>query len=240
VSQTTPINWPVSKYRPAPSFFAPLAAGLPAALEWPLRINVPAYKRALFRRGHPLETRDADDAAGFGDARARFARLVLPHLPAAYGLARSLTKNPSDAEDVVQEACLRAYRALDSTSVVNARAWLLTIVHNTTSTWLRKNRSATVVAVDNLESVEQMQTASAATDNATPEAAVIAKTDGAQLEAALQQLPVLFREILVLREIEGLSYREIAEVTGIPIGTVMSRLARARERLITIIGRSQP
>jgi RNA polymerase sigma-70 factor (ECF subfamily) len=186
-----------------------------------------------------LESRDANHPADFGDARARFARLVLPHLPAAYGLARSLTRNPSDAEDVVQETCLRAYRALNGTSVVNARAWLLTIVHNTAYTWLRKNRSGIVVAVDNLESVEQMQTASHVTD-ATPEAAVVAKTDGTQLEAAMQQLPALFREILVLREIEGLSYREIAEVTGIPIGTVMSRLARARERLIAIIGQRRP
>jgi RNA polymerase sigma factor (sigma-70 family) len=155
-------------------------------------------------------------------------------------LARSLTKNSFDAEDVVQEACLRAYRALAGTSVTNARAWLLTIVHNTAYTWLRKNRSGVVVAVDNLESVELMQTTTSEASDATPEAAVIAKADGAQLEAAMQQLPALFREVLVLREIEGLSYREIAEVTGTPIGTVMSRLARARDRLIAIIGRGQP
>ena len=197
---------------------------------------MPGSDRALLRRGDIVDFRHGEDSATSGDAKARFARLVLPHLPAAYGLARSLTRNRSDAEDVVQEACLRAYRALDNTPVANARAWLLTIVHNTAYTWLRKNRPAAVVAVDNLEAAEQAQAGSFGVDKETPEAAIIAKTDGAYLEAAIGGLPALFREVLILREIEGLSYREIAEVTGVPVGTVMSRLARARERLIAAVG----
>jgi RNA polymerase sigma-70 factor (ECF subfamily) len=141
---------------------------------------------------------------------------------------------------VVQEACLRAFHAIDSTNVVNPRAWLLTIVHNTANTWLRKNRPAAIVAVDNLEAAEEMQACSLGSDNKTPEAAVIAKTDAVHLEAAMRKLPPLFREVLVLREMEDLSYREIAEVTGVPVGTVMSRLARARVQLMTIIGAGAP
>jgi RNA polymerase sigma factor (sigma-70 family) len=239
VRQATHIDRPVFDTEPVSSCSMPLAARLAAALEWPTWTRVSDPGQVPFRRGHALDSPDADNP-DTSDAGARFARLVLPYLPAAYGLARSLTKNSFDAEDVVQEACLRAYRALAGTSVTNARAWLLTIVHNTAYTWLRKNRSGVVVAVDNLESVELMQTTTSEASDATPEAAVIAKADGAQLEAAMQQLPALFREVLVLREIEGLSYREIAEVTGTPIGTVMSRLARARDRLIAIIGRGQP
>ncbi len=227
----TPLPWPGD------------VVGWPLALaakpvHYPWATSLPGAAMAFLRRG---DTADADNTAAsvdVGDAKARFARLVLPHLPAAYGLARSLTKNPSDAEDVVQEACLRAYRAIGGTAVANARAWLLTIVHNTAYTWLRKNRPAGIIAVDDLGAVEHMQTCSLDADSETPEAAIIAKTDGACLEAAMRELPALFREVLALREIEGLSYREIAEVTGVPVGTVMSRLARARERLISAIGRN--
>jgi RNA polymerase sigma-70 factor (ECF subfamily) len=186
-----------------------------------------------------LSASDFEDLADFGNAKARFARLVLPHLAAAYALARSLTRNPSDAEDVVQEACLRAYRALDNTPVANARAWVLTIVHNTAYTWMRKNRPPSIVTADDLEAVEQRQPVSLESVSATPEASIIAKTDGARLEAMMQELPPQFREVLMLREVEGYSYREIAEVTGVPIGTVMSRLKRARDQLIAAIGRGQ-
>jgi RNA polymerase sigma-70 factor (ECF subfamily) len=186
-----------------------------------------------------LSSSDFEDQTDLGNAKARFARLVLPHLAAAYGLARSLTRNPSDAEDVVQEACLRAYRALDNTPVANARAWVLTIVHNTAYTWLRKNRTPSIVAVDDLEAVEQIQSVSLDAASSTPEAEIIAKTDGARLEAMMRELPPQFREVLMLREVEGYSYREIAEVTGVPIGTVMSRLKRARDQLIAAIGRDQ-
>ena len=162
-----------------------------------------------------------------------------PHLADAYALARWLTGNRADAEDVVQEACLRAFRGIGGFAGVNARAWLLTIVRHAAYTWLGKNRSAALVMVDDLEAVERQQASvGTASESApeTPEAALIAKTDAARLEAAIAELPVPFRETLVLRDVQGLDYREIAEVTKVPIGTVMSRLARARRRLIARIG----
>jgi RNA polymerase sigma-70 factor (ECF subfamily) len=167
------------------------------------------------------------------DDKARFARIVLPHLADAYSLARWITGNRADAEDVVQEASLRAFRAIWNADS-NPRAWMLTIVRNTAFTWLRRNRPAALVAVENLEEVEHARSAAAAAavDAETPETALIAKADGAQLAAAIAELPTVFREALVLRDIHGLSYREIADVTGVPIGTVMSRLARGRDRLI--------
>src|SRR5262245_59581211 len=177
------------------------------------------------------------------EGRARFASVVLPHLADAYALARWLTGDRADAEDVVQEACLRAFRGIGGFAGVNARAWLLTITRHAAYSWLGKNRSPTLVVVDDLEAVEQRQAASGSacgTGPETPEAALIAKTDAARLEAAIAELPVPFRETLVLRDVQGLDYREIADVTKVPIGTVMSRLARARGRLIASIGTDKP
>lgn len=171
----------------------------------------------------------------------RFRTVVLPHLADAYGLARWLTGNRADAEDVVQDACLRAHRALGGFTGSNARAWVLTIVRHAAYDWLRKNRSATVVAVDDLAALEQaLPVRDPAQGAETPEAALIAKTEGARLEAAIAGLPPLFRETLVLRDVQGLNYREIAEVTGVPIGTVMSRLARARRHLMAMMGTDKP
>src|SRR4051794_4896262 len=116
------------------------------------------------------------------DSRARFDNIVLPHLADAFSLARSLTGNRADAEDVVQEACLRAFRALGTVTVGNARAWVLTIVHNTAYSWLRKNRPAAVVAVDDLVGVEEKQLDAFQPDQPTPEMAIIAKADGARVE----------------------------------------------------------
>src|SRR6266508_543158 len=152
------------------------------------------------------------------DDQARFASVVLPHLADAYALARWLPGDRADAEDVVQEACLRAFRGIGGFAGGNARAWLLTIVRHAAYTWLSKNRSPALVMVDDLEAVEQAQ---------------------ARREATIAQLPVPFRETLVLRDVQGLDYREIAAVTGVPVGTVMSRLARARRRLIATLG-SEP
>src|SRR5213592_2384105 len=169
------------------------------------------------------------------DDQARFASVVLPHLADAYALARWLTGNRADAEDVVQEACLRAFRGIAGFAGVNARAWLLTIVRHAAYTWLGKNRSAALLVVDDLESIAQQQATGpgpAGEGPQTPEAALIAKADARRLETAIAELPVPFRETLVLRDVQGLDYREIAEVTKVPIGTVMSRLARARRRLI--------
>jgi RNA polymerase sigma-70 factor (ECF subfamily) len=178
------------------------------------------------------------------DDQARFASVVLPHLADAYALARWLTGDRADAEDVVQEACLRAFRGIGGFAGVNARAWLLTIVRHAAYTWLGKNRSASLVMVDDLEAVEQKQASSGGgaleQGPQTPEAALIAKADARRLEAAIAELPVPFRETLVLRDVQGLDYREIAEVTKVPIGTVMSRLARARRRLMERIGTDAP
>jgi RNA polymerase sigma-70 factor (ECF subfamily) len=148
--------------------------------------------------------------------RSAFERTFLPHLPAAFNLARWLTRDGSDAEDVVQEAYLRAWRAFDRFRGGDGRPWLLTIVRNTALTWLRQHRrSKATIAFD--ESLHGR------TDPATQPA-----IDGDTLRFVLEGLPDQFREVVVLRELEGLTYKEVAEVTGVPIGTVMSRLSRAR------------
>jgi len=173
------------------------------------------------------------------DSAARFERIVQPHLGDAYALARWITGDRADAEDVVQEACLRAFRAISGYAGGNTRAWILTIVRNTAYTWLARNRSAVVTTVDDLvaaESANAGQSASFAGDyGSNPEAELIAKADAARIEAAITALPPQFRDTLVLRDIQGLDYREIAAVTEVPVGTVMSRLARARQRLIEAI-----
>jgi RNA polymerase sigma factor (sigma-70 family) len=172
-----------------------------------------------------------------GDSKTRFADVVMPHLDDAYGLARWVTGNRADAEDVVQEACLRAFRGIGGFAGGNGRAWLLAIVRNAAYDWLRRNRSPVVVHVDDLEAVERMELADgAAPAGDNPEAALIARADQARLEAAIAGLPAAFRDTLVLRDLQGLDYREIAAITGVPIGTVMSRLARARARLIAMLG----
>ena len=177
------------------------------------------------------------------DEKTLFARVVLPHLGDAFALARWLTGDRADAEDVVQDACLRALRGIGGFSGGNSRAWVLTIVRHTAYTWLGKNRPAALVVTDDLEAVERAefsrggQAAEAAEQ--TPEAELIAKADAARLEAAIQKLPPPFRETLVLRDLQGLDYKEIAKVTGVPIGTVMSRLARARQRLMGMITKDE-
>jgi RNA polymerase sigma factor (sigma-70 family) len=173
------------------------------------------------------------------DDNARFANVVLPHLGDAYALARWITGNRADAEDVVQDACLRAFRAIRSFADGSARAWVLTIVRNTAYTWIGKNRPAALVAVEDIEAVELAHAIPGDPNVATPETALIAQTDAARLEAAISGLPIPFRETLILRDVQGLDYREIAAVTGVPIGTVMSRLARGRSRLIATIGRKE-
>jgi len=177
------------------------------------------------------------------DDRKRFAEVVMPHLGDAYSLAHWLTGNAADAEDVVQEACMRAFRAVGGHSG-NARAWTLTIVRHTAFSWLAKNRRATLVAVDDLEAVERAQALpgkdGAHVNSPTPETELIAKADAGRLEAAIAALPPQFRETLVLRDLQGLGYREIAQITEVPVGTVMSRLARARRRLIETVGTDVP
>jgi len=182
---------------------------------------------------------DDKDTSRSQDDHARFARLVLPHLGDAYSLARWMTGNGADAEDVVQDACLRAFRALGSVADDRARPWVLTIVRNTAYTWLRKNRPSAVFVVEDLEAVETAQAKPGNPESETPETALIAKADAACLQAAIAALPTAYRETMILRDVQGLSYREIAEVTAVPIGTVMSRLARARNQVIETIGRTK-
>jgi RNA polymerase sigma factor (sigma-70 family) len=167
----------------------------------------------------------------------RFRNVVLPHLDDAYGLARWLTGNRTDAEDVVQEACLKAFRGIGSFSNGNSRAWLLTIVRNAAYSWLLKNRPAALVMVEDIEGVELARPSNL--DIGTPETALFAKIEARLLEVAIAALPAPFRETLLLRDVHGLSYREIAEVTGAPAGTVMSRLTRARCALIAIMAKKR-
>ena len=168
-------------------------------------------------------------------ARARFSQLVLPRLDEGYRLAHWLTGNATDAEDVMQEACLRAYRAIETFAEGNARAWFLTIVRNTGYSWLQRHRPRAVIFTEDLapggRAALDAGTVHAEAQE-TPEAALIARDEAGRLARAIEALPVPFREALVLREYHGLGYREIAEVTGAPIGTVMSRLARARQHLL--------
>jgi RNA polymerase sigma factor (sigma-70 family) len=171
---------------------------------------------------------------------ARFSTVVVPHLSDALTIALWLTGDRADAEDIVQEACLRAFRSIATFAGGNARAWLLAIVRNTAYSWLKKNRRKEIVAVDDLEAEERAHVERGGdfedSISTTPEAELIARADADQFQAEIEKLPPAFREVLVLRDIQGLEYREIAEVTSVPVGTVMSRLARARRRLISAVG----
>jgi RNA polymerase sigma-70 factor (ECF subfamily) len=163
----------------------------------------------------------------------RFERVMLPHLNAAFNLARWLTRNETDAQDVTQEAYLRALRYFHGFEGEDARTWLLKIVRNTCYTWLKRNRSAELTTLFNEE------VHSVSNDEATPESMMVVTADRKLLMEALEQLPLEWRETIVLRELEGLPYREIATVTDAPIGTVMSRLARARARLQELVSKSR-
>jgi RNA polymerase sigma factor (sigma-70 family) len=173
------------------------------------------------------------------DERTVFDEVFLPHMAEAFRLARWLTGNASDAEDVVQDAALRAFRGIKSFGAVNARAWSLTIVRNTAFSWLGKNRPKAVVYTDDLSVAEQQQLEHEGPLGArieTPEEIALFKADAEDVQNALAQLPAQFREVIVLREINQLNYRDIAEITGVPIGTVMSRLSRGRQLLIGLLG----
>lgn len=168
----------------------------------------------------------------------RFGELALTHLDSAYNLARWLLRNDHDAEDVVQEAYLRAFRAFAGFRGDNARPWLLAIVRNSCYTWLAQHRRAEVeVAYDDDVHGGEDQADGAAGYGGNPEA-ILARLDDVRLvDEALQQLPFGFREVVVLRDIEELSYKEIADVAALPIGTVMSRLARGRKLLVIHLNR---
>lgn len=160
-----------------------------------------------------------------------FERKVLPHLDAAYNLARFIMRNDQDAEDVVQEASLRAFRFFDNFRGEHARAWFLSIVRNTSFTVLKRNRpeEANVVFDEELHGTQETAM--------EPGVAIDRAQDRQTVRAAIEQLPPEFRVAITLREFEGASYKEIADVAGVPIGTVMSRLARARRQLQMILSK---
>ena len=164
--------------------------------------------------------------------QVRFEQLVLPHLDAAFNLARWLLHGRADAEDVTQDAMLRAFRFFRGFHGGDARAWVLQIVRNTCYTWLEKNRP--------LELSTEFDEGLYPHSGANPEALAIAGDNRERLTRALESLPPRFREVLVLRELEGCSYKEIAAVTSVPIGTVMSTLARARQRLQRALTQADP
>jgi RNA polymerase sigma-70 factor (ECF subfamily) len=157
--------------------------------------------------------------------RARFEQALLPHLGAAYNLARWLTRDDHGAEDVVQEAYLRALKSFGGFHGTDGRAWLLAIVRNIYYTWLQQKRArGPATAFD--EAIHGIDT-----EALNPQTLLLRKEDRQSVQQAVDELPEELREVVVLRELEGLSYKEIAAVAEIPLGTVMSRLARARERL---------
>jgi len=155
---------------------------------------------------------------------ALFEQAVIPHLNAAYNLARWLTRNGHDAEDLVQEAYLRAFRSFDTFQGQDGRSWLLAVVRNTCFTWLRKKGDQPTVEFD-----EHMHSATDQSPNA--ESVLLNQAALGSLQDCLEALPLEFREVIILRELEELSYKEISDIARVPVGTVMSRLARARKRL---------
>jgi RNA polymerase sigma-70 factor (ECF subfamily) len=180
---------------------------------------VPAVWTLLHHLSRPLK--NAEDNP--------FELVVLPHLDAAYNLARWLTGNERDAEDVTQEASLRAFKFFSTYRGGDARSWLLTIVRRTAWTWLRRNRQ-------HEEAVEFDEELHGGEDeSANPEMSLARAGDVETVRRGLESLPALFREALVLRELEDCSYKEIADIAGVPVGTVMSRLARARRLLQTAL-----
>src|SRR6266699_51726 len=189
--------------------------------------NNPAARGVLtrWRTAHPEDRLESSELE-------RFEAVVLPHLDAAYTLARYLTRSDHDAQDVVQDASLRAFRHFGSFrggGSAEGRAWLLAIVRNTAYTWQRRHHGDTLTT-----EFDEEQHSEAVTGE-DPEAAVVAQGERVELHRAIDELPPEFREVIVLRELEELSYKEIAEVAGVPVGTVMSRLSRARRRLEEVL-----
>jgi RNA polymerase sigma factor (sigma-70 family) len=188
--------------------------------------NMPQTTREWSDRSAP---NSKPDAAPRGERTAAFETSVLLHLDAAYRLARYLTRRGDAADDIVQEALLRAYRSFDSQRGDNSRAWLLAIVRNCFLTWIARERQNAETA--NLQDDRGLfgMTDEEGKEEVTPEAILIQREEENAMRSLIEELPHPFREVLVLRDIEDMSYREIAEITGVPMGTVMSRLARSRK-----------
>ena len=171
------------------------------------------------------------DRYSSGLAQRRFREIVPPLLDDAYTLAKWLCRNGADAEDIVQEAAIRALKALETTSVERPKPWFLMIVRNTAMTWMAKNRPKTLAYAGDLADLDAIGSRLVDERPPDPEDALIALEDGERLRQAIAELPPPLMETLVMRDVNGLSYRDIAETTGAPIGTVMSRLARGRVAL---------
>jgi RNA polymerase sigma factor (sigma-70 family) len=188
-----------------------------------------------------MDTISNDPASNDPARRRRFETVVLPHLPSAYNLARWLTKNDRDAEDIVQESCMRAFKFFDGLHGDNGRPWLLAIVRNASFKWLRDRREELGDSEFD-EALHSAEDAAAATGaeslSNNPELLMEHRDARRQVNEALLRLPPEFREALVLRDVEDLSYKEIAIVAGIPIGTVMSRLARGRKLMAVSLQRT--
>ncbi len=159
-----------------------------------------------------------------------FQDVVLPHLDAAYTLARWLTRHPQDAEDVVQEAFLRALKYFAGYRGGDAKSWILTIVRNTSYSWMQRKRTLDVPIISEEVLPERPE------EGSNPESVMLHAAHRLKVREAIRTLPLEFREVVVLRELEDLDYKEIASVVGVPIGTVMSRLSRARARLAESLG----
>jgi RNA polymerase sigma-70 factor (ECF subfamily) len=182
--------------------------------------------RPVQESGGPME--DEED-------RRRFVQLALPHAGAAYNLARWLTQNEQDAQDVAQEAMVRALRYIGTFHGDNARPWLLQIVRNACFSWLKENRPAERTFLDDDDDALQ-EVAAPASDE--PPAIAVRKAERREINQAIADLPAAYREVLVLRELEDLSYADIARIAEIPVGTVMSRLSRARGLMRTALSPS--
>jgi RNA polymerase sigma-70 factor (ECF subfamily) len=186
--------------------------------------SLEAAMKPLHRKTAPVQS-----AMYAEDAQSRFGSVVQPYLADAYALARGLTRNHADSQDVVQDACLRALHGIGNFADGDARTWVLTIVRRTAYDWLGKNRPAAVVRTEDLDTLEHLP--GSQIDTVTAERCLIDWEENQQLKSVVAGLPAHYRHTLALRHVRGLSYREIAESTGISIGTVMSRLSRARRHL---------
>jgi len=169
---------------------------------------------------------------GLDATTSKFESAVMQHMDAAYNLARWLTRNDQDAQDIVQESCMRALRAFDSLRGQDFRPWFLAIVRNASFTLLRRRKDSSSSADESLETTPEVAADSEAFD---PQAIAIRAADVDLVRRAIAALPDALRETLILREMEGLGYKEIGKIVGVPIGTVMSRLARGRARLQTLL-----
>jgi RNA polymerase sigma factor (sigma-70 family) len=198
-------------------------------------------------RGSKLSTAGAEprheDSLDRDQSANLFRRVVLPHLADGLALARWLAGNQADAEDILQESCVRALNAIAGYDGGNARAWMLAIVRNTAFSWLAKQRSSALVLAGGLDDVDeaaQQIDGGGADPQPTPEGELIRRSDAKAVERAIEALPLPFREVVILRDVNGLNYKEIADLLNLPIGTVMSRLARGRRQLAVLVGSNSP